>query len=157
MIPLSILSDLEAKRRALNGTHSCVGAPCRPGSGHRQCGPEIWPDRAYSDRTPREEAGNRGKRLAHEDDGAAGGHLARYSGEFLGGGVRGEQRGRHNFKNHTDCDGMAHGELDHIRPNAGFLNAERRHRVGFRLLLMDKFYDGPERRDAQRERNFYAC
>jgi hypothetical protein len=102
-------------------------------------------------------SGDREKRLDHEDDGAAGGHLARYSGEFLGGGVRGEQRGRNNFKNHTHRNGMADGELDHVRPNAGVLNAKRRHSVGFRLFLVDNFCDGPRRRDAQRERNFYAC
>jgi hypothetical protein len=71
--------------------------------------------------------------------------------------VRGEQRGRNNFKNHTHRDGMADGELDHIRPNAGFLNTERRRSVGFRLVLVDIFYDGSRRWDAQRERNFYAC
>ncbi len=52
---------------------------------------------------------------------------------------------------------MAGSELDHIRPNAGFLNAKRRHGVGFRRLLMDNFHDGPKRWGAQRERNFYPC
>ena len=82
--------------------------------------------------------------------------MARYSCEFLGGGVRGEQWGRHNFKNHTDCNGMADGELDHLRPNTGFLNPKRRHGVSIWLLLLDNIDDGAWCRDAQRERNFYA-
>ena len=32
---------------------------------------------------------------------------------------------------------MAGGELDHLRPNAGFLDAKRRHGVSFRRLLLD--------------------
>jgi hypothetical protein len=75
----------------------------------------------------------------------------------LGGGGRGTQWGRNNFKNHTDGDGLAGGKRDFIRPNVGFLDAKRRHSVGIRILLLDNVDDGPGCRHAQRERDFYAC
>lgn len=87
--------------------------------------------------------------------------MARYSGEFLGGGVRGRVKfGRRRGgveQNHTECDGMAGSELDHIWPDAGFFDAEWRHGFGIRHFLLDDFHDGPQRWDARRERDFYAC
>jgi len=74
----------------------------------------------------------------------------------LDGGVRRRQWRRHNFKNYPDSVGMAHGERDHIRPDAGFVDTDRRHSVGIRLLLLDYRHDGPRCRDTQRERDLHA-
>ena len=218
----------------MNGGILCIEAPSRPGFGLRQWRPEIWPDKGYEDRTPKEEAGTRGKRLGHEDDGAASGHLAQYSGEFLGGGLRREQRGRHNFKTtptvtawpaassitygqtlasstlsggtasvsgafswttlrrfrRWDAErgrhfyavgygglqhrrglshrrreqgdaggvGLADRERDRLRPDAGFVDSERRHGVGARHLFLDDardcacYGDGQPGRDLHRYR-----
>jgi hypothetical protein len=43
---------------------------------------------------------------------------------------------RHNDQDHANGDGMADGERDHIRPDAGFVDAKRRFGVRTRDLLM---------------------
>jgi hypothetical protein len=57
--------------------------------------------------------------------------------------------GRHYYQDHADGDGMAHGERAHLRADAGFVDAERWHGVGIRLLFLDFIYNGPRCRHAQ--------
>lgn len=90
-----------------------------------------------------------GKGLDDEDRGAAAGNLVRCPGELMDGGVRRRRRRDHIFQNHADCDDMARGDRDHLRPDTGFVDADRRRGVSIRHLLLDDVHDGPRCGDAQ--------
>jgi hypothetical protein len=75
----------------------------------------------------------------------------------MGSGMRREWR-RHTAaaKNHADGVGMAHGECNHLRPDAGFVDTERRHGVSIRDILLDIVFDGPRCGVAQRKCDLHA-
>jgi hypothetical protein len=52
---------------------------------------------------------------------------------------------------------MAHGERNHIWPDAGCVDIDGRVGLGIRLLFLDFIYNGPWGRHSQRGRDFYAC
>jgi hypothetical protein len=52
-------------------------------------------------------------------------------------------------QDHADGDGMADGERDHLRSDAGGVDSERRHGAGIRLFFLDFIFDSARRRYAQ--------
>jgi hypothetical protein len=67
----------------------------------------------------------------------------------------------HTHANNAYYHGVADGERDHLRPDAGIVDANRRNGfgqrdVGERNILVDNSHDPTQGRDAERERQLHA-
>ena len=73
-----------------------------------------------------------------------------------GGGSNSGGGGGGTDQDNADGVGMAGGERDHLRPDAGFFDTDRGYGVGIGLIFVDFVYDGPWGWRAKRERDLYA-